>query len=182
MCASGPVYNFYNCCCPDQNGNSNNNGSSVSTNHTFPIKTVNAGLWTDWRTGDVNMSSPFYYPINLPGNVSEIFNNMEAFHFPFKIKELSLFKSGVSGTTNEKMEISIIVMDMDGTVLRTLSTSTIEIVSAPVETWVPIPLVSSPSDLTISPNEIIVERFRISGLNNDNWNCRVFVSGLAEMI
>ncbi len=181
MCNSSPVYNFYNCCCPDQN-DSSTNGSSQNVSTIFPIKTVNAGLWTDWRTGDVNFSAPFYYPINPPQNVTEIFNNMEAFHFPYKLKELSFFKSGVLGSTNETMELSILVMDMDGAILRTLSTTTNELVSAPEESWVSIPLVSSAADLTISPSEIIVERFAISNPNNDNWECKVFISGLAEMI
>lgn len=167
---SNPVYNFYNCCCKDG-----------KTSTIFPIKTVNGGLWTDWTTGDVIFSNPFYYPIN-PSGRTEIYNNMEAFHFPYRIKELSLFKSGVNGTTNETMELSIIVMNMAGVTLRTLSTSTIEIVSASIETWIPIPLVSSIADLSIAPNEIIVEKFKISSTNNDDWNCRIFVSGLAEMI
>ena len=182
---SNPVYNFYNGCCSNSCAAPENapTGGTPSTAGTiFPIKTGGGSLYANWKTGDVEASRPYFYSVNPVGNNLEFFNSLDAFHFPYKIKELTLFKSSVTGTTTETMDFSIIVMDMAGTLLRTLSTSTIEIISAPEETWIPIPLVSMAADLTINPNEIVIQKFSISNQNTDNWYCHAMVSGLAEMI
>ena len=103
---SSPIYNFYNCCksdcCSPNNTSSNGNQKAL-----FPFKTVRAGLTSDPLTGNVYDAHPYLYQINDSGagSPSEIYTNMEAFHFPFRVKELSIIKTGVSGTTTENYGI-----------------------------------------------------------------------------
>jgi hypothetical protein len=177
---TNPTYNFYNCCCPTTNLDCDENNTNYAGS-IFPIKTTGGGLWANWRDGDVDSANRFI-PVNFPLGLTTIYNNMEAFHFSYVVKELSLRKTRVTGTTNESIEFTMMVMDMDGNYLRTLSTNTLDLVSLPIETWVSVPLVAAQVDLTIQPNEILIQEFKINTVNTDDWRCNLFVSGLAEMV
>lgn len=182
MCS--PVYNFYNCCPPDCGSQTSNQNPTTPTNNfskVFPIRTSRSGVTTDWRTGDIKYTG-HYYRSNLPGNNLEVYNNLEAFHFPYKVKDLSVFKTNESGITNETVELSIIVMDMAGNLKRVISASNIDMISMPFEQWHPVPLVASASDLNIVPGEVVIKKVTVSNVNTDSWHCNMFASGLGEMI
>jgi len=181
MC--NPIYNFYNCCCDHKGSHttSSTTPQTVDSKALFPIKTAISDLFSDWETGDIK-SATHYYQSNIYNNALEIFNNLEAFHFKYKIKELNVFKTNESGTTQETVEVSIIVMDMAGNLKRTISSQNINLVNMPFEQWIPIPLTTNVLDLNISPDEVVIKKVTISKKNTDSWRCNMFLSGLAEMI
>lgn len=76
--------------------------------------------------------------------------------------ELSIFKIAETATTQETVEVSIIVMDMAGNLKRTISSQNIDLVNMPFEQWIPIPLTTNALDLNISPNEVVIKKVTIS--------------------
>ena len=178
---SGPVYNFYNCCCGDDCTGGGGGTPPGAPGAVFPIKSINGNLSTDWTDGDVKWVQPFYYATNLPNGATEVFNNIEAYPFAYRLTQLSLIKGQETGTTSETMNMGLIVMDYAGNVLRTISAQPIELVGLANEVWTPITFVADPAALVIQPGEVVVQHFVLSAHSTDNWQCHAYASGLAEL-
>jgi hypothetical protein len=95
---------------------------------------------------------------------------------------LSFIKFNETGTTGKQMSAEVVVMDLAGNILRTISTAPILLVGAPVETWLPFQLTANPVAREIAVGEVVMIRFTISGANNDSWQCGGNCSGLAEFV
>lgn len=176
----GPVYNFYNCCC--DGGSSGGEVPTAPAASVFPIKTINGNLQADWVTGDIDRARPHQFRINQPNGQTEIFTNLEAYPFAYRLRQLAIVKQLESGSTAETMNMDLVVMDFAGNALRTVSAQPVGLVGLASDVWVPVPLVADPVALEIRPGEVVIQRCTISAVVSDNWRCNAYLSGLAEMV
>ena len=180
---TGPTYNFYNCCCGDETQTSDEiTNPSSAAGAVFPFKTIGGDVSAFWNTGIVDRTTPYNYSSNLPQNLTSVFTNMESYPFPFEINDLWFIKGGERNTSSQSLDMDLVVSDYSGAILRTISTQSIDVISAPLHVWMPISLSTTPADLVIQPNEIVVQRFTISAPNTDTWEGSCFVSGLARLV
>ena len=174
-----PVYNFYNCC--DKSGGDGSDNSNQSLANRFLIRSAADQIMSDYKTGDMKFAS-YTYPIKPIGGALFIYNNIQLMHFKYRLHDLSFIKFSETGTTGKQMSADVVVMDMNGAILRTISTSQILLVGSPVESWLPFQLTTNPIAREIAVGEVVVIRFAISGANNDTWQCNGNCSGLAEFV
>ena len=175
-----PVYNFYNCCCENASG-SNHSTPAPSNNSLFIIRSASDQIMSDFITGDIRFAS-YSYPIKPPGGLLSISNNLQVMHCPFILRDLSFIKFAETGSTTKQMSVEVVVMNYSGAVLRTLTLSTLPLVCAAIETWLPFQLTTDQSARTILVGEVVMIRFTISSANNDTWQCFGNSSGLAELV
>jgi hypothetical protein len=147
----------------------------------FVIRSAVDQIMADYKTGDMKFAA-YNYPIMPIANSLFIYNNIQLMHFKYRLLELNFIKFNETGTTGKQMSVDVVVMNMNGVVLRTISTSPIQLVGSPVETWLQFPLTANPVPREILIGEVVVIRFTISGANNDTWQCYGDCSGLGEFI
>lgn len=176
-----PTYNFYNCCCEDKINEEGSGNSGQSMVNRFLIRSAADQIMSDYKTGDMKFAA-YSYPIKPIGGSLLIYNNIQVMHFKYRLHDLSFIKFNEAGVTGKQMSADVVVMDMNGAILRTISTSPILLVGSPVETWLPFQLTTNTVAREILVGEVVMIRFTISGANNDNWQCVGNCSGLGEFV
>ena len=185
---SGPcaVYNFYNCCNGSE-GNANQSGTGCDGgdntsfgNAVFP-----------WTSGsilephnsdfpnfdDAETLTPVLSIPNWVGTDGLAYMGLTPYHRITKLLELSALKLPLPTGYIGSAILDIVVLDYAGAVLRTISNGTIDLVTIPDQTWIPITLTATSADLDITPSEVIAGRLIMDTSNSPNTIVRYHLSG-----
>jgi hypothetical protein len=172
-----PTYNFYHCCGDPKSGATQKSQFIWRSENTFSFLTnggsddkLHGGGFGQWVDAD-----------------KTTFLSMEPIHRKCALAEISVLRFKTPNITSTTLDIDpsyaafvnfeIVVMDMFGTVIRTISTTPLDYKLISDKIWTNIPLSSNLNDLIISPNEIVASKvtfgapmpgkyllFRLSGI------------------
>jgi hypothetical protein len=145
------VYNFYNCCTPSQ---------AAASSSSFFI----------WQSGDI--LDPQAQGLNIPERLAPVlaisnapdadlktYQGLTPLHRTAHLNEISLLRlsndAPLGPPYTGTIVFNLVVLDFNGTVIRTISTSSINYVAVPFMTWTPIALSTLPGDLDIPAGQLV---------------------------
>jgi hypothetical protein len=142
------VYNFYNCC----------DSSSASEPAPFIWQSGNVLDPMVEAPGTQEALNPYLYTTNKPDADLKSYQGLMPLHRNARLIEISLitfppFHSGPAYTAT--VVLNLVVLDFNATVIRTISTATMNYLSIPVRTWTPISLSTVPGDLDIPAGQLV---------------------------
>ncbi|HEV2840888.1 MAG TPA: hypothetical protein VGW39_06140 [Chthoniobacterales bacterium] len=156
-----PIYNFYNCCCEGKPA-------------TDPKGTV-SGFFV-WPVDNALHPEPKstldpIYSAGLPITIDtdkKGFVGLQPLHRKARLVEISVLRvfllsridipSAYSGT----VFLDVLVMDLFGNTLRTISSAPVDYKSLSEKVWAPVALTALASDLEIQAAEIVIARVTFS--------------------
>ncbi|MDX6501193.1 MAG: hypothetical protein QOG23_4453 [Blastocatellia bacterium] len=141
------VYNFYNCCDPS--------GASE-----LPVFIWQSGNILDPQgPGPQEALGPVVGIGSGPDADLKSYQGLMPLHRKARLIELSLIKlppflSNISAYTSTVM-LNLVVLDLNGVVIKTISTAPLNYQSLAVRTWIPIPVSTVPGDLDIPAGQLV---------------------------
>ena len=126
-----------------------------------------------WRGANspLNFGGPFNSPAalgfvhgaNNRPNTSTLksYQALEPIHRATELLDLSFIKLSGDNVTGT-LDITAVVFDFQGNILRTISTTPIDFKAAPLKTWLPISLVANAADLKIDVGEGVACQLQFS--------------------
>jgi hypothetical protein len=156
-----PTYNFYNCCCEDKSTSAPS--GKISGFFVWPVDNAlhpeaKAGLDPIYSAG-----IPIFIDSDKKG-----FVGLQPMHRKVRLAEISVMRvyllnridipSAYGGT----VLLDLLVMDLFGAVLRTLTPVPLDYKALAEKVWTPIPLTSVAADLEIGAAEIVIARITFS--------------------
>jgi hypothetical protein len=144
------VYNFYNCCDPSHSSNASASASFI------------------WQSG--NILDPFAQPgpqevltpviglVNTPDADLKNYQGLMPLHKKARLIEISIirFPGSLSGPAyTATVKFSLVVLDFNGGLIRTISTAPIDYQSIPLRTWTPISISTVTGDLDIPAGQLV---------------------------
>jgi hypothetical protein len=147
------VYNFYNCC--DQAAASKSNSFIWLGGQPVGPMGNYAGPLNPDAVGAVGFAAA-----QMPDSDLKFHLGMTPLHRSAHLNEVSLIRfvgaapdSGPPYTST--IVFNLVVLDFNGTQIRTISTAPINFLAIPLNTWTPISLSTVPGDLDIPAGQVI---------------------------
>ena len=177
-----PTYNFYNCCDP-------NAGSGAGKAHKFIWGTDSTPTNTQDMAGlppDALLSSGTM--LNIPPDKRN-FLNLAPLPVPADLLSIYVMRFAhrvpsvpdIPPAYTAPVDFDLVVMDLMGNVLRTISTAVIDYRILLHKVWTAIPLTGTTAHLSIQPGEIVAARV-IFGAPSPSVQLSFQLTGVGQII
>lgn len=156
-----PTYNFYNCCCDDKAASGQL--GKISGYFVWPVDNA---LHPEAKAG----LDPVYsggIPITIDSD-KKGFVGLQPMHRKVRLAEISVMRVyllnriDIPAAYGGTVLLDLLVMDLFGAVLRTLTPAPLDYKALAEKVWAPIALTTVAADLEIAANEIVIARVTFS--------------------